>query len=108
MKRLTEVLSIRVTFALPDWFANERHEYMVITRYPEDHAWAGQEQSRKYENRQINNLMDLDGVIEVCHCPESQWCVVEFNCSRQYLPGQITRFEEKLNRFLSRYREARV
>jgi hypothetical protein len=107
MQKLTQVLSVRVTFELPNWFADERHEYMVRRRYPAGHLWAGQEQSREYENRQVDALFRLSGVKEICHDPMAKWVEVEFSGHPKLIPAKIARFEAKLQRFLARYREAK-
>ena len=104
---MTEICCIDVTFSLPDWTADARFDDDKPIYYSGGHAWAGQVSGYQYDNTLSRNLFRLKGVTETCLNMQC-WVTVRFDCEPAELPKKIAVFQEKLNRFLGRYREAKA
>lgn len=53
---MTEVLSIEVTFSLPDWI--HKYDYIKWIRYDGSHRWAGQVKEKRCENEVSDYLWE--------------------------------------------------
>ena len=101
-----EVIEIRVTFSLPEWFASERHDYRQPIRYAKGHAWEGQIDRWVEGNRAVDALLNIKGVDSVSHHPWSKYVEVLIPETQDF-NAAVREWQEKLRRFLGRYKEAR-
>lgn len=93
-----------VAFDLPVWFPPDRLDWSRNVKYGDHHAWAGTYSHTDTGNSAVDALFRLKGMKEF---NQSYNCVVEFYCRPSALPNQIRKFEQKLERFLNRYRESK-
>lgn len=103
MKKLTEPLTVEISFSLPQWFPQERFDYTNVIRYPTGHVYAGSYDSSTYENSATDALFKLGDVKELC---PYYWVSFEISASDD-IPAGIAKIERKLHNFLKRYKEAK-
>lgn len=108
MKKQSRYVGTEVAFTLPDWFPPSRLDYSRNHNYPAHHAWAGSYSHSEEGNSAVEALHKLkdvgtSAVYQVC----GNWVTAKFHCEPRHLAAAIKQFEDKLNRFLNRYREAK-
>ena len=97
MQTISDLLEVRVTFSLPDWFAPAELDY----RTADDGC------SYSYDNpHEIALFQRFPDMSETCTAPESKWVVfsLEFD-STQDLPDLIFARQVALNTFLEKLKK---
>jgi hypothetical protein len=101
----TELLTIEVSFDIPNWFPPDRLDYSKAHYYDKQHAYAGSYDHSSYHNSAEDNLFNrFKDIKELC---KNYWIMFEYDGTPEQLPNWVKIKQEQLNRFFNQYKEAK-
>jgi len=104
-KTKTNVIEIKVSFDIPNWFPQDRFVKTKAHYYDKNHAYAGSYSHSTYSNSAEDLLWkQFPEMKELCN---SFWIELEYKGNPEQLPEWIEKITNRLDKFFNQYKEAK-
>ena len=101
----TELLTIEISFSIPQWFPPNRLDYSKAHYFDKYHAYAGSYDRSTYHNSAEDNLFNrFKDIKEICNYYH---ITMEYDGTPEQLPNWIKLKKIQLNKFFNQYKEAK-